>query len=129
MLKLLVALVAGILLILVGWTAFAIYSGRQEAARVDAANRYTLSTLNARALTAAIKLYGLHTGQLPDDLTVLTAPVTNAQGQTIDRFLATIPTPAKGWSPWAYSHTESTFEVSSNGDGRTVSVSANIKDQ
>ena len=77
---------------------------------------------DAQAIAAAVKMYSITFGTLPDSLEALTAPAT-AGGVTGGPFLSAVPTPPPGWSPFRYEkRDDGSFTVTSAGDGATVSA-------
>jgi type IV pilus assembly protein PilA len=94
-------------------------------ANVQARARIAKAQADARALASSVSIYGAHMGVLPTALADVTSVVTNSLGQTAGPFMANVPPPPAGWqSPYAYtaSTASGTFNISSTGDGTTVSL-------
>jgi type IV pilus assembly protein PilA len=94
-------------------------------ANVQARARIAKAQADARALASSVSIYGAHMGVLPTALADVTGVVTNSLGQTAGPFMANVPAPPAGWqSPYAYtaSTASGTFNISSTGDGTTVSL-------
>jgi len=91
---------------------------------VQARARIAKAQADARALAAAVSIYSAHMGNVAPSLAALTAVASNGQGQTAGPFMATLPSPPAGWTPYAYVPNTSagTFTISASGDGTTVSV-------
>ena len=92
-------------------------------ANVLARARLAKAQADARTLASAVSIYSAHVGTLPAALTDLTSVVTNAMGMQGGPYVNAVPSPASGWSAYAYSSTTSgTFTISSSGDGTSVSL-------
>lgn len=68
---------------------------------------------SAQAIAQAVRVYATTFGKLPESLAALTATET-VDGVTAGPFLAAIPTPPDGWSPYEYERRDDgTFTVRS----------------
>jgi type II secretion system (T2SS) protein G len=86
------------------------------------AARATTARADAQQIARAVQLYQATFGTLPDSLDALTRAQA-VRGVSGGPFLASIPAPPAGWSPYRYRRQdESRFTISSSGDG--VSVTA-----
>jgi type II secretion system protein G len=95
--------------------AVPLFNNTQARARVAKAQADT------RALASAISMYAAHMTDTPATLGLLTATVTNGNGQVAGPFLASIPLPPGGWSAYVYTtQAGGSFEVSASGDGATA---------
>jgi hypothetical protein len=80
-------------------------------------------TADLSELASAVSLYAAHAGQLPPSLVALTSIVRNSRGAVAGPFLAEIPKPPAGWSPYSYKSTgNGAFAIVSSGDGATIRV-------
>jgi type II secretion system protein G len=94
-------------------------------ANVQARARIAKAQADARALASSVSIYGAHMGLLPTALDQLTSVVTNNLNQTAGPFMANVPPPPAGWqSPYQFTASTAmgTFNISSTGDGTTVSL-------
>ena len=101
--------------------AIPLYANVQTRARIAKAQADT------RTLGSSVSMYTAHMGTLPSALTDLTAAAVNGLNQSAGPFMASVPAPPPGGTPaWgAYTYTSSTsgtFNISTTGDGTTVSV-------
>ena len=101
--------------------AIPLYANVQTRARIAKAQADT------RTLASSVSMYTAHMGTLPGALTDLTAAAINGLNQSAGPFMASVPAPPPGGTPaWgAYTYTSSTsgtFNISTTGDGTTVSV-------
>jgi hypothetical protein len=77
---------------------------------------------DAQAIASAVRQYQATFGALPDSLEDLTRPRT-ASGVTGGPFLANVPTPPTGFTPYQYARQgDSSFIVTSSGGGATVTA-------
>src|SRR5258705_12677718 len=94
-------------------------------ANVQARARIAKAQADARALASAVSIYSAPMGVVanPGNLAVLTSVAVNTLNQSAGPFMATIPTPAAGWSA-AYAYTgetaAGTFVISAAGDNTHV---------
>src|SRR5215472_14219868 len=65
------------------------------------AARATRARADAQAIASAVRQYQTMVGSLPDSLEALTQPQTTSGGPA-GPFLARIPEPPAGWSPYQY---------------------------
>ena len=83
--------------------------------------RHANASADARALVDAVTKYAAHMGRLPNALTDLAAPATNAKGETAGPFIDRLPTPPSHWTDYRYrARADGTFSITSDGEGRTV---------
>lgn len=76
---------------------------------------------DVRAIASAVTMYSAHVGRLPQSLTDLTVPSTNAKGETSGPFMGYVPTAPSGWTPYTYAFSaDGTFTISATGDGMIV---------
>lgn len=76
---------------------------------------------DVRAVASAIEMYRAHYGVPPRSLEGLTVPGVNTLGKRASAFLQSVPTPPKGWTPYAYSVAgDGTYTISSVGDNTTA---------
>ncbi len=86
------------------------------------AARATKARADAQQIARAVRLYQATFGTLPESLDALTRAQT-VSGVTGGPFLASIPAPPAGWTPYQYmKQGEDRFSVSSSGGGVTVSA-------
>ncbi len=77
---------------------------------------------DTQAIAAAVKMYSVTFGTLPDSLEALTAPAS-VGGVTGGPFLRALPAPPPGWSPYRYEkRDDGSFIVTSAGEGATASA-------
>lgn len=77
---------------------------------------------DAQAIAAALRVYSVTFGKLPDALEALTTAST-IDGVTGGPFLRVLPAPQAGWTPFQYEkRDDGNFVISASGGG--VSVSA-----
>ena len=87
--------------------------------------RHANASADARALADAVTKYAAHMGRLPNALTELTAPATNAKGETAGPFIERLPTPPSHWTEYRYrARADGTFSIVSDGEGRTIAFPA-----
>ena len=96
-------------------------------ANVQTRDRIAKAQADTRTLASSVAIYTVHMGALPGALTALTAAAVNGLNQSAGPFMASVPAPPPGGTPaWgAYTYTSSTsgtFNISTTGDGTTVSV-------
>jgi Type II secretion system (T2SS), protein G len=78
---------------------------------------------DVRALASAVSLYAQHMGRLPASLDETTHPSTNAKGVTAGGFIAVIPSPPAGYSPYHYEpRLNGTFRISSRANDDVTEI-------
>jgi hypothetical protein len=88
---------------------------------VEGRARIAQATAGARQLSSAIVAYVSHIGRPPMNLSTLTSPATNPQGQSAGPFIDRLPTPPCGWTEFRYEyHPDGTFGITTTGEGVTV---------
>ncbi len=94
--------------------AIPLYANIQSRARIARAQA------DARTLVSAVSMYSATFGNLPGNLTDLTA-ATTISGVTGGPFMKNIPTPPIGWTGYTYnSAADGTYTITAAGDGTTV---------
>jgi hypothetical protein len=85
------------------------------------ASRATKAQVDLQEIAKAVRLYQATFGALPSSLDHLTRPETIG-GVTGGPFLARIPEPPAGWTPYEYARQGDRFIVTASGGGMTVTA-------
>jgi len=103
--------------------ALAACEGEKKAVEQDvSAARAIKARADARQIAEAVELYQASVGTLPPSLEALTTAQT-AGGVTSGPFLASVPAPPTGWTPYRYTKDDQgRFTISTSGGGVTVTA-------
>jgi type II secretion system (T2SS) protein G len=109
--------------LVLGFSGLAACEREQKAVQQDLpAARATRARADVQQIAAAVRLYRATFGALPVSLEVLTQAQTSG-GTRGGPFLASVPAPPVGWTPYRYARQGTDgFTVSSSGGGVTVTA-------